>query len=123
MIYENIDEDNYLSQSEEILQTERCMEDGRFLDTVILTKTNLPRTNLPFSMDAFVIHIESDLIEASTKISTRREFLIFVKCQLRMFSFETELFIFLSFLRNQINYATVKFSWYIFGRFEKFLAL
>ena len=71
MIYEKNDGDNYLSQSEEILQTERCMEDGRFLDTVILTKTNLPRTNLPFSMDAFVKDIESDLIEASTKLNTR----------------------------------------------------
>ena len=31
MIDEKIDEDNYLSQSEEILQTERCKEDGRLL--------------------------------------------------------------------------------------------
>ena len=30
MIDEKIDEDNYLSQSEEILQTERCKEDGRW---------------------------------------------------------------------------------------------
>ena len=31
MIDEKIDEGNYLSQSEEILQTERCKEDGRLL--------------------------------------------------------------------------------------------
>ena len=31
MIDEKIDEDNYLSQSEEILQTERCKENGRLL--------------------------------------------------------------------------------------------
>ena len=31
MIYEKNDGDNYLSQSEEILQTERCKEDGRLL--------------------------------------------------------------------------------------------
>ena len=31
MIDEKIDEDNYLSQIEEILQNERCKEDGRLL--------------------------------------------------------------------------------------------
>ena len=59
MIYENIDEDNYLSQSEEILQTERCKEDGRLLvnDSLIplfLLKQICQGRIYRFSMDAFV---------------------------------------------------------------------
>ena len=52
MIDEKIDDDNYVPFSKWRNSPNWAMHgglDGRFLDTVILTKTNLPRTNLPFS--------------------------------------------------------------------------